>query len=113
MRFPTNFTDPQGLCAFRITSYNVCYTKLLRNGMSVIKIPGLNNNEINGVHVIEEIYIEPYNEEYGVYVADVIEFDTNKLYDLNDNHTWLCSFKEYANWAEEYRISSLTRNNFV
>jgi len=84
------------------------------NGMSVIKIPGLNNNEINGVHVIEEIYLEPYNEEYGVYVADVIEFDTNKLYELNDNHTWLCSFKEYANWAEEYRTSSLTiKNNTI
>ncbi|ABR54925.1 conserved hypothetical protein [Methanococcus vannielii SB] len=81
------------------------------NGVSVIKVPGLNNNDINGVHFINEIYIKPENENYGVYVADIIEFDTNKLYTLNDENIWVCSFKEYAKWAEEYRTSSILIKN--
>uniref|UniRef100_A9A8U3 Uncharacterized protein n=1 Tax=Methanococcus maripaludis (strain C6 / ATCC BAA-1332) TaxID=444158 RepID=A9A8U3_METM6 len=81
------------------------------NGVAVIKIPGLNNNEINGMHFIEEIYIEPYNEEYGVYVADVYEYDTNMIYDLNDEHAWICSFEEYADWAENYRTSKIIIKN--
>ncbi|MBA2861725.1 hypothetical protein [Methanococcus maripaludis] len=81
------------------------------NGVSVINVPGLNNNEINGIHFIEEIYIEPYDEEYGVYVADVFEYDTNTIYDLNDENTWICSFEEYADWAETYRTSKLIIQN--
>jgi len=81
------------------------------NGIAVIKIPGLNNNEINGMHFIEEIYIEPYNEEYGIYVADVFEYDTNTIYDLNDENTWICSFEEYADWAETYRTSKIIIRN--
>jgi len=81
------------------------------NGVAVIKIPGLNNNEINGMQFIDEIYIEPYNEEYGVYVADVYEYDTNTIYDLNDDNTWICSFEEYVDWAETYRTSKIIIKN--
>ncbi|MBA2857302.1 hypothetical protein HNP93_000003 [Methanococcus maripaludis] len=81
------------------------------DGIAVIKIPGLNNNEINGMHFIDEIYIEPQNEEYGIYVADVYEYSTNTLYDLNDNNTWICSFEEYAKWAENYKTSRIYIKN--
>ncbi len=81
------------------------------DGIAVIKIPGLNNNEINGMHFIDEIYIEPQNEEYGIYVADVYEYSTNTLYDLNDNNTWICSFEEYAKWAENYKTSKIYIKN--
>lgn len=77
------------------------------NGVMVISIPGINNNEINGVHVIGEYYMPPKDEEYGVYVADVIEYDTNKIYELKDNYTWICSFKDYTNWIKKYRKNSI------
>jgi len=77
------------------------------NGVMVINIPGINNNEINGVHFIKEYYLPPKDEEYGVYVADVIEYDINKIYGLKDNYTWICSFNDYANWIKKYKKNSI------
>ncbi|ABR56323.1 hypothetical protein [Methanococcus aeolicus] len=78
------------------------------NNITIIKVPGLLNNEVYGVHYIKEYYLEPHNEEFGVYVADSIYYDKNKIYALKDNYTWICSFKNYADWSNKY-----TTNNIV
>jgi hypothetical protein len=82
--------------------------------ITIIKIPSLAGDELYGIHYISENYIPPKDEEFGVYVADVVNYDKNKIYRLKDNYTWICSFKNYADWIDYYsknRIS--TRNNNV
>ncbi|AEH06391.1 hypothetical protein Metok_0404 [Methanothermococcus okinawensis IH1] len=82
------------------------------DNISIIKVPGLTNNEIYGMHHIDEYYIPPKDEEFGVYVADIVKYDTDKIYALKDNYTWICSFKNYADWADNYLHSDIkTVNN--
>ena len=81
------------------------------NNITIISVPGLTNNEVYGVHYIDEYYTPPKDEEFGVYVADIIKYDKNRIYDLKDNYTWICSFKNYAHWADIYLTNSIKIKN--
>ncbi|WP_292459954.1 hypothetical protein [Methanothermococcus sp.] len=76
------------------------------NGMIIIKIPGL-LNDTYGIHYIKEYYIPPKDEEFGVYVADVVDYNSSLIYKLKDNYTWICSFKNYADWVNNYMHSNI------
>ena len=80
----------------------------------ILKVPKLTGDEIYGTHYISENYIPPKDEEFGAYIADVMEYDTAKIYDLKDNYTWICSFKNYADWANNYLKNGIKiKNNTI
>jgi len=82
--------------------------------ITILKIPKLAGDEICGVHHISENYIPPKDEEFGVYIADIVKYDTSKIYDLKDNYTWICSFKNYVDWADNYLKSRIIiKNNTI
>jgi len=84
------------------------------NGIPILRVPGLIDNESYGVPFISECYIPPKDENFGVYVADIVKYDTNKIYSWKDNYTWVCSFKNYVDWANNYINSNITiKNNSV
>ncbi len=74
----------------------------LENNITIIDIPGLTNNETYGMHYIGEYYLPPKDEDFGVYIADITKYDYNKIYSLKNNYTWICSFKNYVDWANKY-----------
>ena len=76
------------------------------NNITIIKIPGL-TNDLYGMHYIKEYYIPPKDEEFGVYVADIVEYNVSKIYMLKNNYTWICSFKNYADWVNNYMYSNI------
>ena len=63
---------------FRITSYNVCYTKLLRPGMRIVKILSENNYELNSITIIGD---KGFN--YAEYDLTLTELGKTEL--MNDN----------------------------
>jgi len=81
------------------------------DNITIIKVPGLLNNEVHEVHYIKEYYLEPNDEEFGVYVADSIYYNKSKIYALKDNYTWICSFKNYAEWSNKYNTNNIIIKN--
>jgi hypothetical protein len=79
----------------------------LKNNITVLGVPGLTNNEVYGIHYIDEYYMPPKEENAGIYVADITKYDVDKLYDLKDNYTWICSFKNYAEWGSKYLTNNI------
>ncbi len=75
--------------------------------ITIIKVPGIAGDDIYGFHYISSKYIKPYNEEFGIYVADSTLYDNNILYNLKDNYTWICSFENYAKWSRKYNSNNI------
>ncbi|AEF96541.1 hypothetical protein [Methanotorris igneus] len=81
------------------------------NGITIIKIPGLSTEKIYGVNYIDEIYIPPSGEEFGIYIADIMKYDYDLINKLKDNYTYITSFRDYVNWINSYRKNSITIEN--
>ena len=78
------------------------------DGIPAICVPYVLGSENWSIHVITSTYIPPKDEDFGVYVADIIDYDTDKLYNLKKNYVWVCSFENYANWSKNYLRSSIS-----
>ncbi|EHP89683.1 hypothetical protein [Methanotorris formicicus] len=84
-----------------------------KGDITIIKIPSL-SKKIYGVDYIDEIYIPPSKEEFGVYIADVMKYDYSFIYKLKDNYTYVTSFKDYVDWINSYRKNRITiKNNII
>ncbi|AIJ06166.1 hypothetical protein JH146_1324 [Methanocaldococcus bathoardescens] len=75
------------------------------NGIPIIRIP-TPLKEIYGVNVVNTLYIPPKDEDFGIYIADIRDYDRKLIIKLKENGTEVVSFKDLAKWLNKY-----TKNN--
>jgi len=73
----------------------------IENNITILKIPGI-FEDLYGVPFIKECYIPPEEEIPGVYIGDIVEYNYSILYHWEDNYTWICSFRDYSKWINNY-----------
>ncbi|GBF35945.1 hypothetical protein [Methanofervidicoccus abyssi] len=85
----------------------------IENNITIFKVPGV-FEDLYGVPFIEECYIPPEGEMPGVYIGDIAEYNYSILYHWKDNCTWICSFRDYARWINNYvKCDIYIRNNSI
>ena len=85
----------------------------IENNITIFKVPGI-FEDLYGVPFIKECYIPPEGEMPGVYIGDIAEYNYSILYHWKDNCTWICSFRDYARWINNYvKCDIYIRNNSI
>ncbi|HID47459.1 MAG TPA: hypothetical protein EYP47_01995 [Methanococcaceae archaeon] len=80
------------------------------DNITILKVPGI-FQDLYGVPYIKECYIAPEDENPGVYIGDIVEYNYTMLYYWEDNYTWICSFRDYARWVDNYMRSDISIKN--
>ncbi|ACV25119.1 hypothetical protein [Methanocaldococcus fervens] len=81
----------------------------IHEGIPIVRVP-TPLKEIYGVNVVETIYIPPEDEDFGVYIADIRDYDKNLIIELKENGTAIVSFKDLAKWLNKYSKNNIFYN---
>ena len=85
----------------------------IEDNITILKVPGI-FEDLYGVPFIKECYVPPEDETPGVYIGDIVEYNYSILYHWKDNYTWICSFRDYSRWIDNYIKSNIyIRNNSI
>lgn len=79
------------------------------NGIPVIRIPSP-LKEVYGANVINTLYIPPKDEDFGIYISDIRNYNTNLVVELKENGTDIVSFKDLADWLNKYYRNNIFYN---
>ncbi len=79
------------------------------DGIPIVRIP-TPLKEVYGVNVVNTLYIPPKDEEFGVYIADIRDYDKDLIMELKENGTDIVSFKDLAGWLDKYVNNNVIYN---